>query len=363
MICFLGEAYGEQEERIQKGFVGAAGIELFKQMAEAGIISLTAEDEAFIKKFWDTSDATMIDMIWAMHPELYRTNVFNIRPPGNKIEAFCGPKEDSLKGWPSLIKGKYVRAEFKPELERLGDELLELNPNLIVCLGNTATWAMLGKTNIGKIRGTTQLSTHTAEGFKVLPTYHPAAIFRQWELRPIVVIDLAKAKRESSFAEVIRPKREIWIEPSLDDLDTFYSRHIHRCPLLSVDIENPGGPITCIGFAPTSDLALVVPFVDYRKNGRSYWPTAAMERKAWNWCRKVIEDRTIPKLFQNGLYDIAVLLRGYGIATYHPEEDTMLLHHALQPESLKALDFLGSIYTDEGPWKQLRKWTGFKQED
>ena len=42
----------------------------------------------------------------------------------------------------------------------------------------------------------------------------------------------------------------------------------------------------------------------------------------------------------------------------------MLLHHALQPESLKALGFLGSLYTDEGPWKQMRgKFTEFKADD
>ncbi len=33
----------------------------------------------------------------------------------------------------------------------------------------------------------------------------------------------------------------------------------------------------------------------------------------------------------------------------------MLLHHALQPESLKGLGYLGSVYTDHGSWKQERK--------
>jgi hypothetical protein len=35
----------------------------------------------------------------------------------------------------------------------------------------------------------------------------------------------------------------------------------------------------------------------------------------------------------------------------------MLLHHALSPESLKGLAFLGSVYTDHGPWKSERKGT------
>jgi hypothetical protein len=33
----------------------------------------------------------------------------------------------------------------------------------------------------------------------------------------------------------------------------------------------------------------------------------------------------------------------------------MLLQHALQPEALKGLGFLGSIYTDHGAWKVEHK--------
>jgi DNA polymerase I-like protein with 3'-5' exonuclease and polymerase domains len=68
----------------------------------------------------------------------------------------------------------------------------------------------------------------------------------------------------------------------------------------------------------------------------------------------VLEDRSILKLFQNGLYDIAFLLRSYGMRVRGATHDTMLLHHALQPESLKGLGYLGSIYTDHGPWKVER---------
>ena len=70
------------------------------------------------------------------------------------------------------------------------------------------------------------------------------------------------------------------------------------------------------------------------------------------------------KIFQNGLYDISFLWRAYGIGVRGAEEDTMLLHHALYPESLKGLGFLGSIYCDEGAWKGMRKGTEtIKRED
>lgn len=354
-IVLCGEAMGDNEVKIGAGFVGASGIELLKMLHEAGVIEWSAEDASFLAKYWDTSDPTMIDMIWRLHPEVYRTNVFQQHPPGNRLEWFCGGKAEAVRGYPALIKGKFVRAEFAPELERLGDELLTIDPNLIVALGNTALWALGGKTGVSKLRGTTSVSSHTASGFKLLSTYHPAAVLRQWELRPVTVIDLMKAGRESGFPEIRRPKREIWIEPSLADIERFYNDHIRTSTGLSVDIETAGNQVTCIGFSPRSDLALVVPFLDGRKKGRSYWPTSDDECAAWGLVGRILSDRFVPKTFQNGLYDIAFLWRAQGIKVYGAENDTMLLHHALQPESLKGLGFLGSVYTDEGAWKSDRK--------
>ena len=326
-IAVVGEAWGEQEEKSRAPFVGSAGYALTQMLDEAGIL----------------------------RSDIFLTNVFNLRPPGNKIEAFCGGKETAIAGYPALVKGKHVRAEFISELERLGDELININPNIIIALGNTASWALLGRTSISKYRGTTELSTHTAKGYKVLATYHPAAVIRQWELRPVTILDLMKAKRESEFPEIRRPKREIWIEPTLEDLHEFKENYIKDSDRISVDIETTGNYITCIGFASSQQAAIVIPFFDGRRKDRSYWPSQRAEHDAWVFVRSVLESPTPRKLFQNGLYDIAFLWRAYGIKVMGAEHDTMLLHHALQPESLKGLGFLGSIYSDEGAWKQMRE--------
>jgi hypothetical protein len=188
-----------------------------------------------------------------------------------------------------------------------------------------------------------------------MPAYHPAAVLRQWELRPTTVIDLAKAGRENQFPDVRRPACEIWIEPTLEDLRVFISQYIQGCPLLSVDIETSGTRITCIGLGPTGDRACVIPFDDARSKSGSYWSTLEDERSAWRLIKSVLIDPSIPKLFQNGLYDISFLWRAYGIGVRGTAHDTMLLSHALQPESLKGLAYLGSIYTDHGPWKSERK--------
>jgi len=354
-IAFVAEAFGEQEEALGRGMVGPTGIELLKLCHEAEIIELTSEAWSFFSEFWNTRDGTYVDMVWNMYPELYRTNVINQRPPGNKLPAFCGGKKEGIAGFPAIVKGKYLLQRFRPELERLAEELDALNPNLVVALGNTAMWALLGQTAISKHRGTTSLSTHTIAGFKVLPTYHPAAIFQQYKIRPIVVIDLMKAKREAEYPEIRRPMREIWIDPTLEDLETFYDRYINGASLLSIDIETSGKLITSIAFSTSISSALVIPFFDARKKGRSYWPSTAAEVTAKRFVKRVLESHLPRKLFQNGMYDVAFLWRADGIRTMGFTEDTMLLSHALQPESLKSLGFLGACFTDEGSWKSLRE--------
>jgi uracil-DNA glycosylase len=353
----LGEARGEYEERIGSSFVGPSGIELLRMLHDAGLLTLTSVDRDYISDYYRRGDPRSIDSIWRLHDEVYRTNVFNHRPPGNKLEYFCGGKAEGLVGYPALLPSKYVLSAYAKELDRLGDEILRVDPNLIICLGNCALWAMAGRTGVTKLRGTTQLSTHCVSGYKLLPTYHPAAVLRQWELRPTTVIDFIKARRETEFGEVRRTACEIWIEPTLEDINGFISRYIRGCSLLSVDIETTGSRITCIGFAPTIDRAIVIPFDDERSKSGSFWPTLADERQCWRLVNDVLVDGSIPKLFQNGLYDITFLWRAYGIGVRGAREDTMLLHHSLQPESLKGLGYLGSIYTDHGAWKVERKGT------
>lgn len=355
---FIGEAFGEQEATLGVPFVGTSGAALLRMLHEAKIIELTKADNFCLNKWYEEQKPEFVDRVWKAHvAEIRRTNVFNLRPDGNDIDALCGPKSAGIAGYPALAGSKYPRHEFEPELDRLADEILVLNPNLIVCLGNTPLWGLGGRTGIKKWRGTTFESTHTAAGYKCLATYHPAAVLRGWELRPIVIADLMKAKREAEFADVRRPKREIWIEPTIDDIQRFVDTINARCGSpLSIDIETSGTRITCIGLG-YSDIAIVIPFDDDRRKDGNYWPTLEDERACWELIASVLRDACVPKLFQNGLYDIAFLWRSMRVRVVGAEHDTMLLHHSLQPEMIKDLGFLGSVYADEGAWKHMRKRT------
>ena len=188
---------------------------------------------------------------------------------------------------------------------------------------------------------------------KVLPTYHPANIFHQYENRHVAVLDLMKAKREAEFPELRRPLREVWTDPDLNDIEIFYERFIKDAEFLAFDVETAISQVTCISFAPSVDRVLVIPFMDHRFPGTNYWPTIAEEIAAWGWVRKILQTPS-KKVGQNVLYDVQYLWRAHGLTVRNLAHDTMLLHHSLHPESPKSLGFLGGIYTNEIAWKPMR---------
>jgi hypothetical protein len=194
---------------------------------------------------------------------------------------------------------------------------------------------------------------------KLLPTYHPAAVLREWSLRTIVVADLMKARVQSEFPDIRRPSRKVTINPTLEDLTQFLSTLDHA-PALATDVETRNGQITCIGFAASSSAALVVPFVRGFKD--SYW-TETEEVQALRLVRAILL-HPVPKIFQNGLYDLQYIWRTFRVAPKNCIHDTMIKHHAMYPEMQKGLGFLGSLYTEEPAWKLMRtKDTQEKRDD
>lgn len=348
-IVIIGEAWGKDEAAARRPFMGATGRELNRLLEEAGLLPSGSAQ----KMGWTNNERDLIYYEAGIH----LTNVLNLQPPGNRVEDLCGPRWGNLQ---PIRPGKYLREEFVPELERLKAELREHKPNLIIALGATALWFLTGNRAITKTRGTVAPTPYG----KMLATFHPAYLMRgEWRLRPVVVFDLIKARREAEHPDIKRPARFVYIPESLDDIERLLPelRHAER---LSVDIETAADQITCIGFAWTPQHALVIPIFDNTKPNRSYW-THDDELQVWKLIRSICELR-VPKVFQNGLYDIHFLWRRYGIAPAECRDDTMLLHHALQPEVQKGLGFLGSIYTDEPAWKTMRpkgKGGTIKRED
>jgi uracil-DNA glycosylase len=358
-IVLLGEAWGEGEVSCRQPFVGESGKELWRMLGEAWP---EAEPDLHRKatqmhKYgyaWVKDRAQWLEAVGVAF-----TNVLALRPPGNNLEALCGTKQEvGGTGYilPPITKGKYLRPEYLPELDRLSMEIRTMRPNLLIACGNTACWALLQATNIGSIRGAITSSTPSGpgSGIKCLPTYHPAGVLRQWAWRPIVVADLMKAQREAQFPEIRRPERTVLVDPTIEEVEKWTRETLQgQWFRLAPDIETFGGQIKCIGFARSRAEALVVPFIDKRKKGWSYWPTAQEELRAWK-CVEQLLASGLDKVGQNFLYDLQYICR-LGLRPKRLKDDTMLLHHSLFPELQKGLGFLGSIYTNEASWKLMRR--------
>lgn len=317
----IGEAPGEQEELTGVPFIGTSGQELDRLLAECGL----------------------------SRSQFYLTNVLFTRPPNNKMEAFCVKKDQVPPGYtlPPLSSGKYLHPDLIPELQRLASELREVKPNLIIAAGGTAAWATLGTSKITAIRGTLNESPFG----KVLPTYHPAYLFRDWSVRTILKADLLKAKAEIDFPEIRRPVRSVLIDPTFTEAMEFLAKCL-SVSAVTVDVETPIGSITHLGFGISPVEACVIPFFSRRTSNGSYW-SREDEIEIRKAIGRILASPTIIKITQNGMFDIQHLLReGYRLCNM--SEDTMLLQHALYPEMPKSLAFLGSIHTNESAWKKLR---------
>ena len=307
------------------------------------------------------------------------TYLFQHKAPEDNLKYFFVNRQTASKlkkeGWtpkyPPQTRG-YLSEAKEHEMERLAVEITSIDPNVIIALGPDAMWALTGVSMIGTYRGTimeTWDELRLPRPYKVVPTYSiESVLFGMYDNKPIMAADFSKANTEAAYPELRHVVRETWIEPTFNDMDRFYLKHI--VPLkggsapLAFDIETMVKTneetgeqfitLTCIGFAPNPYIAITVPFFssDY---GGNYWQSIKTELKAWDWVRKILEDSSIKKLTHNGIYDISWMAYHAGIRTMGLIEDTMHMHHAMQPELKKGLGVLGSIYTNEAAWKTMNK--------
>jgi uracil-DNA glycosylase len=327
-IAILGEAPGDEESRYGVPFASTAGKELRR----------------------------MLEHIGANLDNIYCLNVFDRQPPGNDLAYFTtdNPSAASRTLGPLTTEPTaWLADEWLPRLSELSAQLVACAPNVIIAVGNTAAWFLLRRQGISSLRGSVHTCSLGGRTVKVLPTYHPAAVLRQYSLRTISICDLEKALVEATTPDLHYDYAEIWTEPTLDDLEEFGRRHLVGSNCIALDVETQRGQITCLGLAGSRSAAIVVPFW----NGTSacnYWGTTAEEQADRRWLAGWIEDPTIAKVTQNGLYDIQYLIaegwkpRGF-------TEDTMLMHHSLWSELPKSLEYLGATFTNFRAWKGIHR--------
>ena len=301
-VWFIGEAPGKDEDEKLIPFIGYSGKELEKMVRHAG----------------------------GNLNDLYRDNVVPIRPPGNKLD---------LLDVPATV--------FYPLLE---EKISKFRPKVVVALGETALRALCGLGSISKHRGSLLQST-LVPGIRVVPTYHPAYVLRDWTSRTVVIHDIRRALEEAEHAELILPTRTFVVRPSfehaVDILDTL--SHSVR---VGLDIETRGKRIACIGLSDSPQWAISVPFE--LKNHQSYW-SEQEEATIWGMIGGILANEKIEKIIQNASFDVSILYFHHA-PTNGLIWDTMWVHNLLWPDFEHSLAFMTSIYTCEPYYKDDGKY-------
>jgi len=308
-IAIVGEAPGAEEEQLGVPFVGASGNLLDRQLQKVGVLRSAC----------------------------YIGNVFQYRPPGNKIELV--DRND-----PKWVEG----------VETLRRELTEFQPTVIFALGGTALEVLTGKTSITKWRGSC-LPCTLVPGLKVLPSLHPAYVLRNYGELPILNFDCQRLLEESYSKEIPKIERNLIIRPSLKTV-LEYLESCKDANRLAIDFETTKGnaaPI-CLGFAKSEFEALCIPF------GPKYW-AAHEEDLIWQAIDKLVRS-PVRKVFHNALFDCGVFIYWCHILPANVWMDTMIAHHACYPELPKSLAFLTSIYTKQPYYKGMHKESGNEDE-
>ena len=157
-LMFIGEGPGAEEDKQGRPFVGRAGELLTK----------------------------MINAMGLRRQDVYIANVVKCRPPGNRAPG----AEEVHACWDYLVR-----------------QLRIIGPKVIVTLGNPATHAILDtKTGITRMRGQWRalpMDDPGLEGIKVMPTFHPAFVLRQYnaDTRGKVWSDLREVMAELGLSE------------------------------------------------------------------------------------------------------------------------------------------------------------------
>jgi uracil-DNA glycosylase family 4 len=258
----------------------------------------------------------------------YITSLLKEDPPNGSFETLHEGKGFKKKPTGTLLSAR----------ERLKNELVSYGPDLIVAMGAEAFTALTDKFGITKWRGSV---CDTPLG-KVIGVTHPSYILRDWLARPVLVLDLQKAKRESEESWYLAPDIRLYTMPTMEAIRN-YIADCHKEKTISFDIETESDQITCIGLSYSEKHAMCIPF--WFGNSGSLW-SEMDEKEIWTLLKFLLEDENVKKIAQNGTYDCEFLKRVYGITVRGFEWDTMLMAHTLYPELPKGLDFLTSIYTD-----------------
>ena len=284
-----------------------------------------------------------------LRSECYVTTVLKSRPKGDDVNAlYTQTKSKAQKlGLGMVQQETWVHHSLPGEIEALHLEVARVRPLAIIALGDLAMFALTGVYgSVDTWRGS-HLDLLPLASFPctVIPTYPPAAIYKQWAVKGFCIRDLQRAKDVSSRPELYTyPAYTFHIRPTFERVRSILISLIGEVSSgkilpLSVDIETIARRVSCIGFAWNVREALCIPFMTLDGH---YW-TEEEEIEICFLLKELLTHPLCSVIGQNFQYDAQYFARYLG---YLPNLtfDTMLAQHTIFPGIPKALDFLSSMY-------------------
>lgn len=307
-----------------------------------------ANSGQILSDYAGTEFGKMLSEAGLMRGICFTTVFLHDRPPQNDIGAVIAEKKKDITPAHVLVRDKMVLPHVRDSIQRLSREIELCQPNVIIALGNAATWALTGNWGITNWRGSvlqTDLSLALDYKPKVIPTFTPASIFRTWNWRQIAVRDLRRAAFEAKDRAFNPPDYQFLIQPDYGLVRSILyrlQREAEKGPMkLAVDVETAYGHVDITGIAWSDREAIAIPwFMDDKPDG--YW-TLDEEVAIQFALYKLLTHPNVECIGQNFSYDTQYIFRHLH---YKPRlrHDTMLKQHVLFSAMDKGLAFLSSMY-------------------
>lgn len=326
-VMIVGEAPGAEEVQKLQPFIGSSGAELNKMLGEAGI----SRSECFV------------------------TNVSKYQPYANDIDQFFAGAKDRVTSAHSMVRHKMVTEEIARGVEELKAEINLVKPNIIIPVGNTSLWALTGickrpydlaaPNGISDWRGSMLVEDLSGRSTQCIPTYHPAAVLRQWSWRAAAVHDLRRAARFRGGERFPYPDWKFILRPSFDTVCATLERLLQRLDsgehlLLSYDIETRRGHTACAGLAWSLLEAICIPFMCAERR-EGYW-SLDEEAAIVLLLTRVINHKNAEVIGQYITYDSQYNYRHWH-SVPNVKQDTMISWHSMFSDLPKDLAFQASM--------------------
>lgn len=262
--------------------------------------------------------------------------------------------------WPRGNKfANLTQEQLEESRLSLWDDIARVDPSVIIALGNEALEELVGMKGISKWRGSVlkmnDYRPNVSVNPYILPTYHPSAVVKSYDLQVLLQHDLKKAAKLARGEDVLPMERLLVTvnSPLYKSMCQAYMDMAKHGVPMAADIETFKGSIACISFSHMAEDALSVHCDD---------------RKVWQY----ILEQDNPKCWHNAMYDLTFLEAIEGVTINGDQHDTQFMWHSLYPELAcspivgKRLALLVSLFTNDNyykdtlaNWRKIADWETF----